>query len=115
MPTVHALFPICRTMDNLTFYLWEGTNFVRKKSSLTARKVKTSPRFERTRFYAGLMGQASQIGSSLFQSLPVRWRQSWMYRMYTGEAIKLLKEGKTKEEAKEILWAMYVKEVVEAA
>src|SRR5688572_17375134 len=115
MPTVQTFFPICRTMDNLTFYLWEGQQFVRKKSSLTARKVKTSPRFERTRYYAGLMAQASQIGSSLFRSLPVRWRQSWMYRTFTGEAVKLLKEGKTVEEAKEILWAMYVKEVVEAA
>jgi hypothetical protein len=115
MPTVQAFFPICGTMDNLTFYMWEGKNFVRKKSRLTAKRVKTSPKFERTRYYAGLMAKASQIGSSLFRALPVRWRQSWMYRTFTGEALKLLKEGKTVEEAKEILWAMYVKEVVEAA
>jgi hypothetical protein len=115
MPTVQTFFPICRTMENLTFYLWEGKNFVRKKSRLTAKRVKTSPKFERTRYYAGLMAQASQIGSSLFRLLPVRWRQSWMYRTFTGEAVKLLKEGKTVEEAKEILWALYVKEVVEKA
>jgi hypothetical protein len=114
MPTVQAFFPICGTRGDLTYYLWEGKNFVRKKSSLTARKVKTSPRFERTRYYAGLMAQASQIGSSLYQLLPVRWRQSWMYRTFTGEAVKLLKVGKTREEVKEILWAIYIKDIQEA-
>src|SRR5688572_21274848 len=115
MATVQALFPICRTMENLTFYQWEGQHFVRKKSRLTAKRVKTSPEFERTRYFSGLMAQASQIGSSLFRSLPLCWRQSWMYRTFTGEAMKLLKEGKTAEETTKILWAMYVKEVVEAA
>jgi hypothetical protein len=108
-----APFIINRTIGNLTFYQMEGRNLVRKKSSLTRRKVLHAPQFERTRHYAGLMGQASKIGSLLYQALPVYWRQSWMYRSFTGEAFTLLKKGKTDQEIQQLLWERYVKEVVD--
>ena len=112
MAKVFTFFPIIRTRGNLTFYMMDGQNYVRTKSSLTAKKVKTSKRFARTRYYAGLMGKASKIGSSLFQALPARWRQSWMYRTFTGEAMRLLKQGKSEEEARQLLWELYVAEIV---
>ncbi len=87
-----APFPIQRTMCNLTFYVMEGRNFVRKKSSLTRRKVLYSPRFARTRHNAGIMAKASAIGSQVYNALPEYWRQGWMFRSFTGEAYKMLRK-----------------------
>ena len=91
MAEAFAPFIINRTIGKLTFYCMEGRNFVRKKSSLTRRKVLHSPRFERTRQNAAVMGQASKIGAFLYKALPVHWRKFWMYRSFTGEAYTMLK------------------------
>lgn len=88
-----------------------GRNFVRQKSSLTRRKVLHSPRFKRTRHYAGLMAIASKIGSCVYNALPEYWRQFWMYRSFTGEALILLKKGKSEQEIQQFLYEQYVKEV----
>ena len=100
-----------RTVGNVTYYRWEGKDFVRKKSSLTRKRVLHSPRFERTRYHAGLMAKASTIGSFVYNGLPVYWRQGWMYRSFTGEALTLLKAGKQEPEIKQLLWKQYVQEV----
>lgn len=113
MAEVSAPFIVNRTIRNLTFYVMEGRNFVRKKSSLTRRKVLHSPRFARTRHYASLMGEASRIGSWLYNTLPDYWRQSWMYRSFTGEAFTMLKKGMEERCIKEVLYDRYVREVVE--
>jgi hypothetical protein len=112
MAEVFAPFVINRTIRNLTFYCMEGRNFVRKKSSLTRRKVLYSPQFKNTRHFAGLMAQASKIGSLVFNALPEYWRQGWMYRAFTGEAFTMLKAGKKEQEIQQVLWQRYVKEVV---
>jgi hypothetical protein len=97
------------TFDELTFYKMEGKYYVRVKSSLTGKRVKTSPEFRLTMCYANLMGRASKIGSAIYKALPANWRQSWMYRSFTGEAFTLLKENPyTDEEVKQILWKTYV-------
>lgn len=93
MARVHAPIPIVGNFAGICFYRMYGNNYARAASSLTARQVKTSRRFAKTRYYAGLMARASQIGSSVYNALPVYWRQGWMYRAFTGEALKMLKEG----------------------
>src|SRR5687767_12433663 len=112
MAEVFAPFIIDRTIHDLTFYCMEGRNFVRKKSSLTRRKVLYSPQFKNTRHFAGLMAKASKIGSLVFNALPEYWRQGWMYRSFTGEAFRMLKAGKKEQEIQQVLWERYVKEVV---
>ena len=112
MAEVFAPFNINRTIRNLTFYSMEGRNFVRKKSSLTRRKVLHSPQFKNTRHFAALMAKASKIGSLVFNALPQYWRQGWMYRSFTGEAFKMLKAGKKEPEIQQVLWERYVKEIV---
>jgi hypothetical protein len=57
------------------------------------------------------MAQASKIGSVIYQALPSDWRQGWMYRAFTGEALQLLKEGKTVEETTRVLWERYVEAI----
>jgi hypothetical protein len=108
-----APYTIERTTGNLTFYCWEGENFARKKSSLTRKKVLQSPRFASTRYYAGLMARASAIGSFVYDGLPAYWRQGWMFRSFTGEALTLLKEGKTEADIQQLLYERYVKEVAD--
>src|SRR5262245_57065060 len=112
MAKVFAPFPIQRTMCNLTFYMMEGRNFVRKKSSLTRRKVLYAPCFKNTRHFAALMGKASKIGSQVYNALPENWRQGWMYRSFTGEAYTMLKTGKKEEEIQQLLMQRYVEPIV---
>jgi hypothetical protein len=90
----------------------EGRNFVRKKSSLTRRKVLYSPQFERTRHNAGLMAKASKIGSHVYNALPEFWRQGWMYRSFTGEAYKMLRKKISEDEIQQVLYQRYVEPVV---
>jgi hypothetical protein len=105
-------FPIERTIGNLTFYIMEGRNFVRKKSSLTRRKVLYSPQFKNTRHFAGLMAKASKIASCVYNALPDYWRQGWMYRSFTGEAYKMIKAGRKEAEIQQELLQRYVEPVV---
>lgn len=112
MAEVFAPFIINRTMHNLTFYCMHGRNFVRTKSSLTRKRVLRSAEFERTRYHAGLMAKASKIGSFVYNALPQYWRQGWMYRSFTGEALTLLKAGKKEDEIQQILLQQYVEVVV---
>lgn len=103
---------LCRlegTFDQLTFYKMEGQYYVRVKSSLTSKRVKTAPEFQHTMLLAGLMARASKIGAQVYKALPPGWRQFWMYRSFTGEALLLLKHNPyTDEQVKQILWKCYV-------
>ena len=112
MAEVFAPFPIQGTMCNLTFYMIEGRNFVRKKSSLTRRKVLYSPQFKNTRHNASVMAKASKIGSLVYNALPAYWRQGWMYRSFTGEAYTMLKARKKEEEIQQLLIQRYVEPIV---
>jgi hypothetical protein len=96
------------TLQNLCFYRMWDKYHVRMASSLTGERVKKDPRFALTRHYASLMARASKIGSSTYKQLPVDFRQFWMYRAFTGEALKMLKTGATDEAATEQLQQTYV-------
>jgi hypothetical protein len=102
---------LCRlegTIDGVTYYKMLGEYYARKISCLTAEDVKNKPAFECTMMYAGLLGRASKIGSVIYQQLPENWRQFWMYRSFTGEAMKMLEGGATEQEALTYLWKTYV-------
>lgn len=100
------------TIGDLTYYKMGGKYYVRQKSSLTAKKVKTSPRFKLTRLYTGFFGKASKITSGIYRSLPRDWRQYWMFRSFTGEAMQMLKIGKEEAEIKAVLFETYVQPVL---
>src|SRR3990170_2391101 len=111
MAKVHGPFPMARTMGDLTFYMMGGVNYVRKKSRLSRKRVLKTPNFRKTRVYAELMSQASKIGSVIYQALPPGWRQGWMYRAFTGEAMQMLKEGREVEETTRLMWERYVEAI----
>ncbi|AXY75232.1 hypothetical protein D3H65_15120 [Paraflavitalea soli] len=96
------------TWDDLTFYKMEGRYFVRKKSRLTREKVLHHPAFAKTRFYANRLAVASKIAAAIYSDLPLHWRQFWMYRDFTGEAINRLNQEATPQEAYDYLWKTYV-------
>ena len=95
---------------NASFYWAQGEWRVRQKSTLTGKRVKTSKRFALTMVYAGLMGRSSKIASVIYKALPAHWKQFWMYRAFVGEAMDMLKEGKTDTEAQKVLWQRYAAE-----
>ncbi len=103
---VGPIFLEC-TWDDLTFYKMDGKYYVRKKSRLTREKVLTQETFKLTRTYACILAYASKIASSIYSDLPLHWRQFWMFRSFTGEAMALLDGGATLQEAYDQLWETY--------
>jgi hypothetical protein len=97
-----------RTIGRLVFYKMNGEYYARTKSGLTAKRVKKDPKFRRTMIYAGLLGRASKIGSVVYKALPAEFKEFWMYRSFTGEALKLLKGGMKDEEVAKRLMNAYV-------
>lgn len=108
MPVLTGAIYFRGRINNLCFYKMGSDYYVRRVSSLTGKRVKTDPRFRLTLVYAGLLGRASRIGSVVYKALPKEFRRFWMYRAFTGEAMQLLKAGKTDEEAVIILSGIYV-------
>ncbi len=97
------------TFDDLTFYKMDGQYYVRVKSSLSSKRVKTSPEFKWTMINARLLARASKIGSAIYKALPPGWRQFWMFRSFTGEAFTLLKKNPyTDDQVMQLLWKCYV-------
>ncbi|HEY4148071.1 MAG TPA: hypothetical protein VGM41_04045 [Chitinophagaceae bacterium] len=103
-------FYLERTIDDVCFYRIGDKYYVRMKSSLSRKQVLFGKRFRRTMESAGRMARGSKIGSVIYRLLPVDFREFWMYRSFVGEAVKLIKAGKTDEEAMLVLMERYAKE-----
>ncbi|MBS1563005.1 MAG: hypothetical protein JST39_01395 [Bacteroidetes bacterium] len=99
--------------DDLCFYHRDGQWLVREKSSLTRTRVKRSASFKNTRYHAGILARGSKIGSYIYRSLPSRFKEYWMCRSFTGEAMVLLRTGWTDAEVTDWLWLRYVAEFEE--
>jgi hypothetical protein len=91
---------ITGTINGLTYYKLNGRYYVRKKSSLSRKRVKRSPAFRRTMEYAELLGQASKLASAVYRMLPRQKQQVERYRALIGQAMQLLKEGLDAAEVK---------------
>jgi len=82
--------------------------YMRKKSRLTGKRVKKDKAFQRTMENAGILAKASRIGSVTYKGLPEDFRQFWMYKAFTGEAIRLLREGMPTGDVQQLLKKVYV-------
>ena len=100
--------PFTGTQYGICIYKRCGQYCVRTKSSLTGERVKKSPEFRRTRQYAGWLGTASRIASAIYRQVPAAIKQFAFFRALTGEAMQLLKAGKSVPEAQKILWDNHV-------
>ncbi|HEY8916693.1 MAG TPA: hypothetical protein VIM87_09650, partial [Chitinophaga sp.] len=81
------------TRGDACFYKMDGQYYVRKKSSLSGKRVKESSSFELTRVYADLLGQASRLAAAVYRPLPREQKKLTLYRAMTGEALQMLKQG----------------------
>ncbi|TAM96004.1 MAG: hypothetical protein EPN39_14080 [Chitinophagaceae bacterium] len=79
------------------------------KSSLTRKRVLKDPKFQLTRVHASLLGEAAKIASRVYRLITGERKKHTLYREITGKAIYMLREGKDKEEAFEILRESYLK------
>ncbi|KAA2243163.1 hypothetical protein F0L74_11655 [Chitinophaga agrisoli] len=100
------------TIDGRTYYKRDGKYYVRKKSSLSARRVKRTPAFRRTMEYAGWMAAASIIGSAVYWKLPEKERKRKRYQALTGEAMRLLRDGVDEATVQARLEAAHVRKEV---
>ena len=96
------------TIGNICYYEVGGRTFMRKKSSLTRKRVLKSKEFEKTRKHASDLALAARIGSAIYKLLPADIKGRWIYRAITGEAASLLYKGKGEQEVKDFLWKKYI-------
>lgn len=81
------------THGDACFYKMDGQYYVRKKSSLSGKRVKQAPSFALTRVYADLLAQASRLAAAVYRPLPREQKKLALYRAMTGEALRMLKQG----------------------
>lgn len=99
------------TIDHLCFYQMDGRFYVRIKSSLSGKRVKTDPAFAGTMRYASLLATAAKIASGLYRALPPEKKAMGVYRVLTGKAMRLLKEGHKPDQVVAFLEEILVPEV----
>jgi hypothetical protein len=84
-----------------------GKYYIRTRSSLTGKRVKTDPAFYKTMQYADLMAKGSPIASKVYALVPLQHRQKNLCRKITGEAMTWLKYGWKAEDIIEYLAKKY--------
>ncbi|HVY76195.1 MAG TPA: hypothetical protein VG890_15300 [Puia sp.] len=104
---------ITGTQGGLTAYISKGINIFRKTSSLTGRRVKKDPAFAGFRESGNRMKAASPIASSLYGQLPAEKKEFRLYRLLTGEAIKMIKNGIEKAVIRQTLHDRYIAPLLE--
>ena len=94
MATQIGLLQIIGTVHGICFYKMDGKYYARKKSSLSAERVKHDPAFVETMRYAERMGIASKIASVLYKEhVPVGERSREKYREVVGMVMRELAKG----------------------
>jgi hypothetical protein len=99
---------IVGTIDGITFYKMKGEYYARTKSSLDRKRILRDPRFQRFRECSKVFGRASKLASQLYKLFPKEQRKHGVYGKLTGELNLLFREGKTSEQAVEILMRKYL-------
>jgi len=94
-----GIFKIIGTIGDITFYEMDGEFYARKKSSLDGKRVKKDPKFKRTMEEAIGFGKASAAARAVYWALPEELRVHGFYGRLTGRMRKLMRAGKTAQEA----------------
>jgi len=92
-----------RTFGLLVFYRVKDRYYVRKKSQLSGKRVKTAIEFVNSMNSANRLKTASRIASTIYKQLPDSWKFFELYQKLTGIGARLLKEGKSITEIRPIL------------
>jgi hypothetical protein len=82
----------------------DGKYYVRKKSSLSRRRVLKDKAFTLTMVHANIMAQASPIASAVYRQIPKPEKDFSYFRALVGMAQTMVKLGMNKEEIYEVLY-----------
>lgn len=95
---------------NLCFYQMGDGFYVRMKSSLSGKRVKTDCAFAKTMQHAGMLAAASKIASALYKQLKETEKIKGLFRKLTGEVMGLLQHGLSREEILQQLEIVYLEQ-----
>ena len=90
--------------QNLQFYKMDGQYYVRKKSSLSRKRVLKDKAFTLTMVHANILAQASPIASAVYRQIPKPDKDFSYFRALVGMAQTMIKLGMNKEEIYEVLY-----------
>ena len=85
-----------------------GRYYIRSRSSLTGKRVKTDPAFYNTMKYADRMATASPIASKVYAWVPLQHKSRELFNKINGEVMAWLKYGWKEEDIIEYLTPKYV-------
>ena len=85
-----------------------GKNIVRGFTSLTGERVKKDAAFKGFRESGNRMKEASPIAAALYKMVPAEIKQYALYRLLTGEALKMLKAGSSAKTITKTLEEIYI-------
>ncbi len=105
--------PFIGTRDGICGYWWHGINIIRKSTPLESPRVKKDHAFKGFRRSCSRMKEASPIAASLYNQIPEGQKKYSLYRLLTGEALKMLKEGVDKVDITEKLQKQYIDPVIQ--
>ena len=81
---------ISGTFNGLTFYVVNGRQMVRTKTSINKKRFYADPAFARLRQYSAWLQIASPIASKIYRQLPP---QKGLQQQITGQLMQWLKKG----------------------
>ncbi|ANE50828.1 hypothetical protein [Flavisolibacter tropicus] len=98
---------ITGTIDGIIFYKLGDTYYLRSKGDYkSAKRMRKDPRLKRTMANADRFGVAARMVKRVYyRQLPGTVRKPGLFARLTGMVNKWLYQGKTKEEAQELLLA----------
>ena len=94
------------TRDGLCIYTRWGNYYIRTRSTLSSERVRNAPEFRKTMENASFMSRASKIASAVYRELADK--NFNLYRTLTGQAMKMLKEGRDEEDVRKDLLEKYL-------
>src|SRR6478672_8626086 len=94
---------ISGTFDDLTFYGVKGNYYVKNKSSINAKRIKTDPSFTKFRERSTQFSEATKIASSIYRSYPKGKKKLGVFQKICAKVYKHLLEGKTETEIRQLI------------
>jgi hypothetical protein len=89
---------------NIVYYELRGGYYMRTKSTLKGKRVKTDPAFRKTMENASVFGIASKMSTEIYRQLPPKKKKNRIDLAITSRAIKLIRTtGLEPAKAKEVL------------
>ncbi|MDF2192808.1 hypothetical protein [Paraflavitalea sp. CAU 1676] len=107
MARLISIPPFTGTVGPVTVYKMYDQFYLRSRSSITGKRIKKDPAFQKFRQSSALMALASPIGAAVYALIPKFRRKLKLYRKLVGEARIWLKYGWKRDDIIEYLGKQY--------